>query len=198
MPTGYTAAIADGIDFKTYAMNCARAFGALVELRDSPEAPIPDEFKPSTYHADAITKARGNLTALQAMTEPERERAAAKAFDDAETRRAVRLQERRDLRRKYEAMLASVEAWAPPTPDHAQYHAFMRDQITESIKFDCSERDFFDEPKKPQAGAEWAAAREAELRRDVTYHEEEHAKEVRRAAERTAWVRALRQSLTGA
>lgn len=36
MPTGYTADIKDGIDFKTYAMNCARAFGACVMLRDEP------------------------------------------------------------------------------------------------------------------------------------------------------------------
>ena len=34
MPTGYTADIKDGIDFKTYAMNCARAFGARVMLRE--------------------------------------------------------------------------------------------------------------------------------------------------------------------
>lgn len=35
MPTGYTAAIADGIDFKTFAMNCTRALGACVTLRAS-------------------------------------------------------------------------------------------------------------------------------------------------------------------
>jgi hypothetical protein len=32
MPTGYTSAIADGIEFKDFALRCARAFGALVEL----------------------------------------------------------------------------------------------------------------------------------------------------------------------
>lgn len=197
MPTGYTAAIADGIDFKTYAMNCAHAFGALVELRDSPNAPIPDEFKPSTYHAEAIEKARADLIALAKMTPAEGERAAAKAFDDAETNRAVRLQEKRDLRAKYEAMLAKVNAWTAPTPEHVGYHEFMRTQIEQSIRFDCDES-YYLKPTKRMTGAEWAADRLASLQRDVAYHTKEHAAEVERAASRTAWVRALRQSLTGA
>lgn len=59
MPTGYTAAIADGIDFKTYALSCARAFGALVEMRDEPaNAPIPEEFKPSSYYVTSLASAR--------------------------------------------------------------------------------------------------------------------------------------------
>lgn len=49
MPTGYTADIKDGISFETYAMNCARAFGACVSLRDKPSGGkvIPDAFEPS-------------------------------------------------------------------------------------------------------------------------------------------------------
>ncbi len=197
MPTGYTADIADGIDFKTYAMNCARAFGALVELRDSPEAPIPDEFKPSAYHADAIDKAKRELHAFALMTPAEHERAAAHAFDDAETARVVRLQERRELRAKYEAMLAKVNAWAAPTPEHVGYHEFMRTQIVQSIDFDCDES-YYLKPTERKTGAEWAAARLAELQRDAAYHTKEHAAEVERAASCTAWVRALRQSLAGA
>ena len=36
MPTGYTDKIKDGITFKEYAMGCARAFGALITMRDNP------------------------------------------------------------------------------------------------------------------------------------------------------------------
>jgi hypothetical protein len=113
MPTGYTADIKDGIDFKTYAMNCARAFGACVMLRDEPGGGerIPDAFEPSDYHLKAVEKARVELAALDAMTPAECERAAAKAWDDAETSRLMRLEDCRKLRAAYEAMLSKVQAW---------------------------------------------------------------------------------------
>ncbi len=59
MPTGYTAAVQNGTvtRFADFAMNCARAFGALVELRDEMDAPIPDTFKPSTHHSESLKKA---------------------------------------------------------------------------------------------------------------------------------------------
>ena len=54
------------------------------------------------------------LAALEAMTPAELERAAARAWDDAETSRLMRLEGYRKQRKAYEAMLAKVNAWAPP------------------------------------------------------------------------------------
>jgi hypothetical protein len=49
MPTGYTAPIADGMTFEQFALGCARAFGALVTMRDEPsDAPIPERLEPDT------------------------------------------------------------------------------------------------------------------------------------------------------
>jgi GTP1/Obg family GTP-binding protein len=196
MPTGYTADIKDGIDFKTYAMNCARAFGACVMLRDEPGGGerIPDAFEPSDYHLKAVEKARVELAALDAMTPAECERAAAKAWDDAETSRLMRLEDCRKLRAAYEAMLSKVQAWVPPTPDHAGLHEFMRTQIEQSIDFDCNEN-YLSTPTALLTGEAWAAAERARYMHDVQYHEKEHAGEVDRAASRTAWVRALRAAL---
>jgi hypothetical protein len=68
MPTGYTAAIKDGISFQQFAMACARAFGALVMMRDEPSsAPIPD-FQPSNFHVEHLELARAELARLQALT----------------------------------------------------------------------------------------------------------------------------------
>ena len=62
MPTGYTAKIADGQTFEEFILSCARAFGALVEMRDEPaDAPIPEEFKPSAYHTTQIGVARAKM-----------------------------------------------------------------------------------------------------------------------------------------
>ena len=43
-------------------MDCARAFGACIMMRDeSVDAPIPEEFKPSTYHIEELEKAKSDL-----------------------------------------------------------------------------------------------------------------------------------------
>ena len=196
MPTGYTADIKDGIDFKTYAMNCARAFGACVMLRDEPGGgdKIPDEFEPSDYHVKAGEKARCELAELDSITPAERKRAAAKAWDDAETSRLMRLEECRKTRSAYEAMLAKVKAWKPPTPDHTGLHEFMQEQIKQSIDFDCNERRY-STPTARLTGDAWAEEQRTQLLRDVRYHEKEHAAEVDRAAARTLWIQALRDAL---
>jgi hypothetical protein len=195
MPTGYTAAIADGITFEQYAMQCARAFGALVMMRDEPsDAPIPEEFAPSSYHDKAIAEERERIAKLNAMSQEQAERAAAVAWDAAETSRLASLQNIRALRAKYDAMLTKVGSWTPPTPDHAELHKFMREQIEQSIDFDCGEK-YYSTPTERKNGSVWLAEQLREASRSLAYHMEEAHKERERAASRTAWVCALKQSL---
>jgi len=196
MPTGYTAAIKDGISFEQYALGCARAFGACVTLRDERGGgeKIPDEFVPSDYHSKALRAARDELATVLTMTEEQRNEAAKNAWDDAERSRLAMLEERRKTRAAYEAMLAKVNAWKPPTPDHAGLHEFMRTQIELSINFDCGGT-YGTQPTPRLNGAQWAAERIEQLNSSIQYHEKKHAAEVERAATRTAWVRALRSAL---
>ncbi len=196
MPTGYTAAIRDGITFKTYAMNCARAFGACIELRDEPAGgdAIPERFEPSTYHANAAAKDRADLAALDAMTLADKERGAAKEYDDTETSRVMYLREKEATRAAYEAMLVQVNAWAAPTGEHENFKKFMREQIEQSIKFDCDSR-LYSTPPERKTGPQWAAERQVLLAKSLARHEHEYAEEVKRADSRTAWVAALRSSL---
>lgn len=194
MPTGYTADIAKGIMFKQFAMNCARAFGALVLMRDDPaDAPIPEKFEPSDYHVKALAEARAELARLESMGEGMASVAAIKEWEANDSARRVRMAERDELRRKYNAMLAEARAWNPPTPDHVGMRDFMVEQINESIKFDCSSR--YDTPEILLDGNAWLAQKRAAAMRDVEYHSQENAKEIARAAERTEWVKALRFSL---
>ena len=72
MPTGYTAAIADGVTFEQFALNCARAFGALIDMRDEPsDAPIPERFEPSNYHEKKIAEINDELVRLKEMSQDE-------------------------------------------------------------------------------------------------------------------------------
>ena len=196
MPTGYTADIKDGISFERFVMNCARAFGACVTLRDEAGGgeKIPDEFFPDEYHLNALTKAKAELSTVQSMTDEECERNACKDFDDAEALRFMRLQEIEQQRQAYESMLAKTQAWVPPTSDHTGLRDFMLEQITKSIDFDCG-TDYYDTPTEKKTGQEWRASKIADLNKGIGYHAEKHADEVKRAADRTAWVRALRASL---
>jgi hypothetical protein len=194
MPTGYTAPIYEGKDitFPEFAMQCARAFGALITMRDDPaDAPIPDEFTPAPYYQQNLDRARTRLAELEGWTD---EQWAAKAQRDyEESIRSAAAANARNIamRERYEAMLAQVEAWEPPTPDHEELKQFMASQIRDSIEHDCYA---VDAPEQMSA-EDYKARQVADARRDVSYYERAAAEEAERARGRTEWLRALRASL---
>lgn len=194
MPTGYTAPIKDGITFEQYALGCARAFGALVLMRDEPaDAPTPERFEPSDYNLKELEKARTELARLDAMSLADAAVAAENAYSAEVERCNDRRREYTDLRNKYSAMLAKVVKWEPPTPDHVNYKQFMVDQLRKSIDWDCNEADII-EPER-LTGSQWLAKQITEARRSVAYHEKAYAEEVERTNGRNAWIKALRDSL---
>jgi len=198
MPTGYTAPIADGITFKEYAMGCARAFGALIMMRDEPQnAEIPEAFEASTYHKDAIEKASMELKELLAMdhaTAAAKAKEAHKKHIDYHTEAIAKNEA---LAVKYKAMLAAVEAYESPSPDHDNFKKFMADQITESMEFDCSSKYHREaiESAKLMSGAEWILAEKKRLEDSMEYHKREYQKELDRTNKRNEWIRKLRDSL---
>lgn len=194
MPTGYTAAIADGLTFEQFAMQCSRAFGALVTMRDEPtDAPIPDHIAPESYYQEWLEREHVELNRLLSFTEADIEREAEAEYQRQVEAHAERMKTAADLRAKYESMLASVNAWAPPTAEHQGLKDFMIQQITESIRFDCNTS--YDEPPQRKAPAKWIADKLEHVRGNLALYESENRKEVERAASRTAWIQALRASL---
>jgi hypothetical protein len=197
MPTGYTADVQSGkvTEFNEFAIRCARAFGALIMMRDDPQdAPIPEKFEPSDYHANALTKLNAERFALVAMSDEAADKAAATEYEKAVASRAESIARRAADKERYETMLAKVRAWTPPSADHVNMKEFMEKQLTESIDFDCRGYSY-PEPVK-LTGESWRAERLASVKRDIEYHTEKDAEEIKRANERTEWVRLLRESLT--
>lgn len=193
MPTGYTAAIADGITFDKFVLSCARAFGALIMMRDDPaDAPIPERFEPSPTYAQWLKDAEARLAELDAMTPAEAERNAAAAFQKATEDNETRAAERQALRVKYEAMLAQVKAWKAPTADHEGLKDFMIKQITESIDWDC--RDYSTSPVR-LTGSAWIAQELQSAHESIERYRKHVADEIQRTNGRNEWVRALRESL---
>ena len=198
MPTGYTAPIADGITFREYAMGCARAFGALIDMRDEPQnAEIPESFEVSTYHKNAIEKASTELKELLAMDHATAAAKAKEAHQNHIDCHTEAIAKNEALAAKYKAMLAKVDAYESPSPDHDNFKKFMADQITESIKFDCSS-DYHREAvesAKIMSGAEWILAEKKRMEDSIEYHRKNQADDDERNRQRNEWVRLLRESL---
>lgn len=196
MPTGYTAAIQHGISFERFIMDCARAFGACVTLRD--EVPggdaIPLVFHPNLHHFQNMERLTQELEELQAMSDDDAHLAAADEWELKEQGRKKKLEEKIAMRVAYKAMLVKVEAWTPPTSEHQGLKNFMRKQLERGIDFDCCE-DFYEDVTPRIEGSRWRTLRMAEKSESLAYHTKQHQKEVENAARSTEWVRVLRESI---
>jgi len=200
MSTGYTYAVKDGkvTELKDFAMQCARAFGACITMRDDPiDAEIPNAFEPSDFHAKSLAAAQARLADLRTMSDREIARAVDADYEKAVEYWRERMAKRKAERERYEAMIAKVEAWTPPTDEHVGLKNFMLEQLRDSLDFDCGTSSFDKMPVR-QTEAAWHAAQVAGAERRIARDAEEHQKEVDRVKGRTEWVAALRRSLEGA
>lgn len=199
MPTGYTSDIRKGISFKQFALQCARNFGACVSLRDeSMDAPIPEEFKPDTeYHDKSIAEAESKIKGIEGMSEEEVTIRVRTEFEAAIDGAREHIRESNELRQKYQDMIDQVEAWTPPTKDHVNMKDFMLEQLQASIEFDCNvsywEKDLRE--VKMVDNKTWRAVNLQRALDEITYHVKERKEEIERAASRTKWIRALKESL---
>lgn len=195
MPTGYTECVQSGkvTEFSDFALRCARAFGALIELRDEPmDVPLPKAFGASSYHSKELQAAKERLEKLQSMTAAEAERACVKAHEKALRAHHEYEAEKRAQKARYEAMLAKAKEWKPPTKDHDGLKKFMVEQLSESISFDCNHSS--PEPKRVNWSI-WLADEIRGAERNVKYHTEHQAKDEERANGNTEWLNQLRQSV---
>lgn len=193
MPTGYTHKIADGITFKEFAMDCARAFGACIDLRDSSE-PIPEKFEANTkYHEDAIALASKELNNLLALSDDQIHSLAFAANEKDYNDKIRYWKNKQELKQKYLNMLDEVKAWEPPSSNHHEMKKFMMNQIIESIKFDCGKDE---QPVKEIVNPkEWKKEMVEHYTWSVNYHTEEMKKEIERVNDRNIWIKQLRESL---
>jgi hypothetical protein len=196
MPTGYTSQIENGISFQDFVLNCARAFGALITMRDEPaNAQIPEKFEPSDYHVKQLVEAKKEFERLETMNiEQARSETVAEyeknLIDIAEYRK-----KKAALRSKYEDMLAQVRRWNPPTSDHVELKNFMIQQIISSIDFDCSMRHYDNNPPQMLPAEDWLRKERKKAADNISYHTKKMEAETTRAEECTRWVQQLRASL---
>jgi len=195
MPTGYTCDVQNGKvkSFRDFAMNCARAFGVLVEFRDDPDAEIPVEFVPSPYHQEKLAEAEARLQEALDMTPGVADQKAKEAYSAALQCYFDQLKTTLQEGKRYAAMMERAMHWKAPTADHVKFKEFMVEQLGSSLSHDCNVS--YTEVPTLQTGEEHKLALIEKARRDVKYHAEEWEKDVARAKEKTEWISGLRKSL---
>lgn len=191
MPTGYTAPVVDGTitKFSDFAMSCARAFGALIHMRDeSNDVPIPEKIPEYTYAQDRLRELRKERTDFHLMSGGELEIMYETAMAERKRYAEECTLSTRASNARIAAMVKQVEAWVPPTPEHVGLKDFMISQLEMSY---ASER----EPQGIPPLDLWRADKLADFERDIRYYTEDAEKEKKRNEERQKWLDNLRGSL---
>lgn len=192
MPTGYTAGIEDGTikTFQEYALQCTRAFGALISMRDDPSnTPIPKEIVPDTsYHEEQLVEARAEKEELEKRTDAEWLTAYREYLSSTYRRNEERQEEFRRLKDTYAKFLRMANAYVPPTSEHVEFKEFLINQIEISkptlYRVELMK---FDEWKEHQiSGSEW----------NINYHTKEIEDEIAQAKARNQWLQDVYKSLT--
>jgi len=191
MPTGYTAIIEDGNPtFKEYALGCARAFGALIHMRDDDlSVEIRPRVADTTYEEKRLKEVTADLAALEKMT-PE----ALEVYVADLNRKAIKEWEQRalekaDIQAKYDKMKAQVLAWEPPTPEHQNLKKFMLEQIQISLPYPTSSR------PKPISAREYRTSQTAYMMERIADLVKSIQATKDRAEQSNKWVKDLVESL---
>jgi len=192
MPTGYTAEVVDGkiTEFKDFALRCARAFGAMIEMRDDAlDTPIPEEFKPDLYYSNRLKDAVSEHEDLLYLTSDEIIHRAKKEYQEDLKAYHESNKKVEETNRRIDSMLDKVEAWNPPSPDHQGMKKFMKEQLKMS-----REEMWRDVPKElvPQ---DWYNKELNRVIKNIKYFQEEMNKEEERIKSRNKWLKELRESL---
>ena len=195
MPTGYTAKVQDGTikDFSTFAMQCARAFGALISLRDEDTScPVPEKLKADDYYRTAMIEAETEYYELENFTSDKQWKQMyqneKQKVKEENTRYA---KQRAEYKKRYYDMLYKVRDWVPPTPEHRGLKDFMIQQLEESIKFDCNHFELSELPPFD----DWKKEKLNSTKENFYYHREKWNEEVKRTDEKNKWLADLRKSL---
>ena len=201
MPTGYTAPVQDGkiTEFSDFALNCARAFGALILLRDSDTSLETTKrfidngsyLENSTYNEERIRKATERIAELRRMSDEEVLACAQSEANDVVRRNRERAVQTQTERARYENMLDKVKAWTPPTEDHVSFKNFMIEQLEGSIDFDCTP---YQQPV-PEVSLKWRDDQIAMEERSLELAVKNIQESRKRDASRKAWIEGLINSL---
>lgn len=196
MPTGYTSGVQEGkiTELSDFAWTCARNFGALLSMRDDPMgAVIPQSLEPDISSYDKrLEDANKRLELLASMSLDNIELEAKLSYAEDIIRYRERCSRREIEAKRYNDMIAKVEAWDVPQP-LAGLRKFMLDQLHKSLEFDCDGT--YDTPPKGKTVSEWLEEEMEDCVRTISSASEGRTKEIARTINNNKWLDTLREAL---
>lgn len=203
MPTGYTAGIIDGTikTFKEYATQCIRAFGAAVHMRDDSMSSTYKPREVDTYHQKRLQEEKNSLVKLNETTDEQLLVEARKDIEKSIDYHKNKKQEVEKTRQKLESFLKQAEEYVAPTPEHEEYKKFLKQQLTETIKWDGDsayhdkEIENLEKAIQDLSAVEVREDRTETIQRSIDYHSENWQKELVRVKDANQWVEDAIKSL---
>jgi vacuolar-type H+-ATPase subunit I/STV1 len=203
MPTGYTAGIIDGTikTFKEYATQCMRAFGAAIHMRDDSMSSTYKPREVDTYHQKRLQEDHKSLLKLNKTTDEQLLIEARKDLEKYIEYHKNKKQEVEETKQKLESFLQQAEEYVPPTEDHEEYKMFLKQQLTETIKWvgnsEYHDKEIADLEKAIQnlSAVEVRKDRTETIQRSLNYHSENWEKELIRVKDANRWVEDAIKSL---
>ena len=194
--TGYVNEMFEkNLDFEGFALVCARAFGACIEMRDDPlDTTIPEEFKPSDYDTKELEKAKERLAKWETLSPEEKKDEIKLGLKTriANYKRYIKESETKN-KRLFE-MIAKVDKWNPPSSEHVRFKEFMKEQLelcVDNCKYylegieQCQNTDIDEE----------VINNLNDLKHDIERYEKSIKEEIDIASGKTNWVKQLREAL---
>ena len=197
MATGCTYKVRNGevSSFKDFAMQCSRAMGVAIHMRDeSSDAPLRHQVV-GTHHDDKMKELGAEITRISSLSADQRQAEADALAIETASRKESRQREAVEGDRRYRMMLAFVNDWAPPTAEHAGFKEFMTNQLQQSIDWDAPTGEAGAAAVSREDGETWYWRRLGELAKEVSYHKKALLEEQQRVASANAWIDALVASL---
>jgi hypothetical protein len=198
MPTGYTCKVQDGTcnTLREYALNCALAFGALIDLKDDPNPKIPKEIVADTSFEDnQIRDLQKTIKLISKLSIKECDEKAQSDYDNELNMRDSSILKNNAEKANYRKMLDKVDAYDPPTKDHFGLKAFMVQQLSDSIRWDCDTGYYERLNIVKLTGKQWKEGKIKEAEARIKGYKENREDEIKRAKDSNEWLQQLYKSL---
>lgn len=199
MPSGYTYKINEGkeaVTGRSFIMDCAKAFGACVSMRDdSSNAPIPEEFKPSPYHLEQLEVSRSKLAEAINLSFEDCEKAVKINYEGSLRDKKEALTSKQKMRNRYLKVLEEVNTWEIPSDEHKRLKEFAVKQLEESIDWDCNTSYYTDHEIEIEDVHGYREQQIERFQKDIEYYTKGNQEEIDRTNERNLWIKQLRNSL---
>lgn len=198
MPTGYTAGVGNGeiISFKEYATDCAKAFGALIHLREDPKGNPHTPIPKSTYYPEQLSASQKEL---EFFTNASMEDKLARFEKYKSSQLAYYYKQKEEAQlilKRYQNMLVKAKMFNPPTDQHKEYAKFIVSQLEKSIEFDCSYTDdnYYDKQilqYEDMTFEEWQKECIKKEERNIAYYNQKIQEEEASINSKTNWLNDL-------